>query len=230
MPPAGGAAGRACAKRTGFPVDTGTRVSQRQPADLNPFNRSYLDCRRKTPMYKILRERPADAGDIEQLLDLAFGPNRLAKASYQYRDGVDPISALSWVARDGERLVGTLRYWPIVVGKAETPALLLGPLAVDPARRGEGIGRMLVARTIDQATLSGHRLVLLVADPGYYEQFGCVPAAPFGFSMPKEKPERLWVRPLAPGALRGVSGIIKPRRSVRGRGLSRARAAAKKAA
>ena len=172
-------------------------------------------------MYKILRERPADAGDIEQLLDLAFGPNRLAKASYQYRDGVPPIPALSWIARDGAKLVGTLRYWPISVGAAETPALLLGPLAVDPTRRGEGIGRMLVARTIDQATLSGHRLVLLVADPGYYEQFGCIPAAPFGFSMPNEKPERLWVRPLAPGALAGVSGVIKPWRSVRGRGVSR---------
>ncbi len=181
-------------------------------------------------MYKILRERPADAGDIEQLLDLAFGPDRLAKTSYRYRDGVAPVSALSWIARDGERLVGTIRYWPILIGAADTPALLLGPLAVDPTRRGEGIGRMLVARTLDQAMLSGHRLVLLVADPGYYEQFGCLPAAPFGFAMPQEKPERLWVRPLAPGALRGVSGIIKPRRSVRGCGLSRTRSAAKKAA
>jgi GNAT superfamily N-acetyltransferase len=104
-------------------------------------------------MYKIFRERPADAGDIEQLLDLAFGPNRLAKASYQYRDGVDPVSALSWIARDGERLVGTLRYWADPGRQGGDAALLLGPLAVDPTRRGEGIGRMLVARTIDQATL-----------------------------------------------------------------------------
>jgi predicted N-acetyltransferase YhbS len=77
--------------------------------------------------------------------------------------------------------------------------------------------------------LSGHRLVLLVADPGYYEQFGCMPAAPFGFSMPNENPARLWVRPLAPGALHGVAGVIKPRRSVRGRSLSRRPAAAKAA-
>jgi predicted N-acetyltransferase YhbS len=182
-------------------------------------------------MHKILRERPADAGDIEQLLDLAFGPDRLAKASYQYRDGIAPMGALSWIARDGARLVGTIRYWPILIGENAAPALLLGPLAVDPARRGEGIGRMLVARTLDQATLSGHRLALLVADPGYYEQFGFVPAAPFGISMPHEKPERLWVRPLAPGALHGVSGVIKPRRPVRGRGVNRrARAATKKAA
>jgi predicted N-acetyltransferase YhbS len=182
-------------------------------------------------MYKILPERPADAGDIEQLLDLAFGPNRLSKASYRYRDGVAPVSALSWIARDGARLVGTIRYWPIQIGRGQTSALLLGPLAVDPARRGEGIGRMLVARTLDQAMLSGHRVVLLVADPGYYEQFGCVPAAPLGFSMPHENPERLWVRPLVPGALHGVGGVIKPRRSVRGRGLTRrARVATAKAA
>lgn len=181
-------------------------------------------------MYKILPERSGDAGDIEQLLDLAFGPNRLAKASYQYRDGVPAISALSWVARDGAKLVGTLRYWPVQVGAKQTPALLLGPLAVDPTRRGEGIGRMLVARTLDQAMLSGHRMVILVADPGYYEQFGFVPAAPFGFSMPNEKPERLWVRPLAPGALHGVGGVIKPRRSVRGRSVTRRPVAARKAA
>ncbi len=182
-------------------------------------------------MHKILRERPADTGDIEQLLDLAFGADRLSKASYQYRAGVAPLAALSWIARDGARLVGTIRYWPILIGEAGTPALLLGPLAVDPARRGEGIGRMLVARTLDQAMLSGHKLALLVADPGYYEQFGCVPAAPFGISMPREKAERLWVRPLAPGALHGISGVIKPRRPVRGRGLSRrARVATKKAA
>ena len=177
-------------------------------------------------MYKILRERPADAGDIEQLLDLAFGPNRLAKASYQYRDGVAPISALSWIARDGGKLVGTIRYWPTLVGASHSSALLLGPLAIDPSRRGEGIGRMLVARTLDQATLSGHRLVLLVADPGYYEQFGCIPAAPFGISMPNERPERLWARALAPGALVSVTGAIQPRRLVRGRSMSRRPAAA----
>ena len=154
---------------------------------------------------------------------------RLAKASYQYRDGVAPVTPLSWVTRDRDRLVGTLRYWPIQVGAKDAPALLLGPLAVDPTRRGEGIGRMLVARTLDQAMLSGHRLVILVADPGYYEQFGFVPAAAFGFSMPNEKPERLWIRPLAPGALHGVRGVIKPRRSVRRRGVSRVGATRKAA-
>jgi predicted N-acetyltransferase YhbS len=182
-------------------------------------------------MYKILRERPADAGDIEQLLDLAFGLDRLSKASYRYRDDVAPVRELSWIARDGRRLVGTIRYWPILVGRGQAPALLLGPLAVDPTRRGEGIGRMLVARTLDQAMLSGDRIVLLVADRGYYEQFGCVPAAPLGFTMPHENPDRLWVRPLGPGALHGVGGVIEPRRSIRGRGLTRrARIAAAKAA
>jgi len=180
-------------------------------------------------MYKISDERPADAGDIEQLLDLAFGTGRLNKTSYRFRDDVDPLPELCCVAHDGERLVGSIRYWPILVGQTNAPALLLGPLAVDPRRRGEGIGRMLVAQTLDRATLDGHRIVLLVADPGYYEQFGCIPAAPFGFSMQRENPQRLWVRPLAPGVLGSVSGVIKPWRSVRGRGRPRRLAAARAA-
>jgi predicted N-acetyltransferase YhbS len=174
-------------------------------------------------MYKISDELPADAGAIEELLDLAFGAGRFNKASYQFRH-VEPLPELCRVAYDGERLVGSIRYWPIRVGRPNTPALLLGPLAVDPRRRGEGIGRMLVAQTLDRATLDGQRLVLLVADPGYYEQFGFMPAAPFGFSMPRENPTRLMVRPLQPDALTGASGAIKPWRSVRLRGAA-ARAA-----
>jgi len=175
-------------------------------------------------MYKISDEQPADAGAIEELLDLAFGPGRLSKASYQFRHNVEPMPDLCRVAYDGERLVGSIRYWPIRVGRANTPSLLLGPLAVDPRRRGEGIGRMLVAQTLDHATLDGHKFVLLVADPGYYEQFGFMPAAPFGFSMVRENPARLMVRPLRPGAISGMSGAIKPWRSVRLRGTA-ARAA-----
>jgi hypothetical protein len=39
--------------------------------------------------------------------------------------------------------------------------------------------------------------------------------------MPREKtPERLQVRELAPGSLRGIAGDIRPWRSVRRRGLS----------
>jgi predicted N-acetyltransferase YhbS len=166
-------------------------------------------------MFTYVPETPADAGEIEQLLDIAFGAGRLAKASYQFRHGVKPIEHLRLVARDGGKLVGAIRYWPVKIGKAGTPALLLGPLAVDPTRRGEGIGRMLTARTLDRAMMDGVKIVLLVGDPGYYRQFGFRPAAPHGIVMAREKPERLLVRALAPDALDGVQGEVRSLRRAR---------------
>jgi predicted N-acetyltransferase YhbS len=176
-------------------------------------------------MITIASEQPDDAGAIEALLDLTFGAGRLAKASYRYRQGVRPIAELCRVARDGpaanDEIVGAIRYWPVRIGRTGTPALLLGPLAVNPARRGEGIGRTLVAQTLDWAMLAGHKLVVLVGDLDYYRQFGFEPALPHGISMPREKtPERLQVRELAPGSLGGIAGDIRPWRSVRRRRLA----------
>jgi predicted N-acetyltransferase YhbS len=171
-------------------------------------------------MITITHEKPEDSGAIEALLDLAFGAGRLAKASYRYRHGVKPIAELCKVARDGDEIVGAIRYWPVRVGRTGTPALLLGPLAVNPERRGEGIGRTLVAQTLDWAMLAGHKLVVLVGDLDYYRQFGFHPATPHGLAMPKEKtPERLQVRELSPGALSAFTGNISPWRSVRRRGV-----------
>lgn len=173
-------------------------------------------------MITISPEQPEDSGAIEALLDVAFGAGRLAKASYRYRHGVKPIAELYKVARDGPgkdaEIVGAIRYWPVRIGRTGTPALLLGPLAVNPARRGEGIGRTLVAQTLDWAMLAGHKLVVLVGDLDYYRQFGFHSATPHGLAMPREKtPERLQVRELSPGALQGFKGNIGPWRSVRRR-------------
>ena len=177
-------------------------------------------------MITITPEQPDDAGAIEALLDVAFGTGRMAKASYRYRHGVKPIGELCKVARDmdkGGEIVGAIRYWPVRIGRAGLPALLLGPLAVNPERRGEGIGRTLVAQTLDWAMLAGHKLCVLVGDLDYYRQFGFHPAMPHGLVMPKEKtPERLQVRELSPGSLAAFKGTISPWRSVRRRGLASA--------
>lgn len=162
-------------------------------------------------------ERPDDAAAIERVLDAAFGADRRAKRSYAYRRGVDSVSTLRITARDGEgRLVGTIRYWPIAVRRADAiaPALLLGPLAVEPALKGLGLGRALVRESLAMARAQGHRLVLLVGDAAYYAQFGFVPAAPLGFVMPHEQPHRLQALELVPGAFAG-GGELVPRAAER---------------
>lgn len=166
------------------------------------------------PGFRLEDERHDDAAAIESLLDLAFGAGRQAKRSYAYRRGVDSVEELCRVARDPQgRLVGTLRFWPVGVdagaGAPPRPALLLGPLAVEPALKGQGVGRALMADGLARAARRGHGLVLLVGDLAYYGQFGFVPAAPHGLSMPGEAPHRLLF--LAPrGGAVTDGGVLVP--------------------
>jgi predicted N-acetyltransferase YhbS len=168
-------------------------------------------------MFSVSIERPADGPAIETLLDRAFGPGRQAKQSYRYRDGIAPIPGLRLVAREmsagasaGGTLVGTVRCWPVVIGAARAPAVLLGPLAVEPKLAGQGIGRALMWTALDFAACDGYRLVLLVGDLDYYGRFGFVPAAPHGFLMPEENPERLLVHALDSSALGTIRGELMP--------------------
>jgi predicted N-acetyltransferase YhbS len=162
------------------------------------------------PEYMIKPEPAVLAGAVERLYDEVFGPARFHKASYLFREGVDPVRELSWIALEGDRLVGAIRYWPILVGQAGHPALLLGPLAIMQDRAGKGIGRALMFKTLDLAAQLGHDLVLLVGDVEYYKRFGFVPATPHGFVMPGEsRPDRLQVAPLKDDVLGRIAGEIR---------------------
>ncbi len=164
----------------------------------------------QTLNFTIKPEPAALTADVERMLDFVFGPTRFDKASYLFRDGVDPVPELSYVAMLGDDVVGTIRYWPIHVGPTNHPALLLGPLGITPRLAGKGIGRTLTFRTLEVAAEMGHDLVLLVGDVDYYKRFGFVPATPHGFVMPGEKrPERLQVAPLKRGLLGVVRGDIR---------------------
>jgi predicted N-acetyltransferase YhbS len=162
------------------------------------------------PEYLIKPEPAVLAGTVERLYDEVFGPARFHKASYLFREGVDPVRELSWIALEGDRLVGAIRYWPILVGETGHPALLLGPLAIAQDRAGKGIGRALMFKTLDLAAQLGHDLVLLVGDVDYYKRFGFVPATPHGFVMPGEsRPDRLQVAPLKDNVLGRIAGEVR---------------------
>jgi predicted N-acetyltransferase YhbS len=161
-------------------------------------------------MIELTQQQPADLPAIEALLDEAFGAGRRQKVSYRYRRDVAPLAALARVARDGERVVGTIRYWPVLIGAAGHAALLLGPVAVAPVARGQGLGGCLINSTLAEATAAGHARVLLVGDLAYYHRFGFGPSTGFGIAMPGERPERLLLRPLRPGGFDGVAGELHP--------------------
>ena len=114
----------------------------------------------------ILPEAPDDASAIERLNARTFGPGRFAKTAYRIREEIAHIPELSFTARVGTLLVGSVRLSPILIGTV--PALLLGPLTVEPPFRDRGIGQALIAKALTEAKSKGHRLVVLVGDEPYY--------------------------------------------------------------
>ena len=151
-----------------------------------------------------------DHGAIEHLLDLSFGSGRHSKTSYKLRDGNVAVPGLSLVVRDeGVGIAGTISFWPLAVGEAETPALLLGPLAVHPDRQGMGIGLALMREGLSRAKALGHGLVLLVGDEPYYSKLGFhkLPEGLMWLPGPVD-PKRFLFLELIPGALNGAAGLV----------------------
>ena len=162
-------------------------------------------------MFRILPETPQDTAEVEYLYDLAFAPGRTALSSYRLRDGIDPVPGLSLVARDEyDAIGGAIRYWPVRVGEAGTPALLLGPVAVHPTRQGEGLGALLMSESLHRAAELGWTRVILVGDEPYYGRFGFSREAARSLDYPPPtNPDRLLARALEPDAFNGVSGLVR---------------------
>jgi predicted N-acetyltransferase YhbS len=157
----------------------------------------------------ILAETANDAQAIERLHQRTFGPGRFVLSAYRIREHVDHLHDLSFTARIGTLLVGSVRQLPICVG--DTPALLLGPLTVEPPFRKRGVGRALLERALKEAKANGHRLVLLVGDEAYYGRLGfkIVPKGRAAMPGPVDY-NRLLVAELADAAFDGVTGAIRP--------------------
>ncbi|MGD0419309.1 MAG: N-acetyltransferase [Xanthobacteraceae bacterium] len=157
----------------------------------------------------ILPETSGDAPAIERLHERTFGPGRYAKTAYRLREQVTHCPDLSFTARIGTLLVGSVRLSPVRVGEAK--ALLLGPLTVEPPFRERGVGQALIARALEAARAKGHRLVILVGDEPYYGKCGFKRIPPGRAMMPGPvDPARLLVAELVDGAFDGVSGPIRP--------------------
>ncbi|AXS42705.1 N-acetyltransferase [Breoghania sp. L-A4] len=158
-------------------------------------------------------ESPADDAAICTIQADAFGPGRFARSAFRVREGIAHDADLSFVALKDDEVIASVRLTPVRIGTCD--AQLLGPLAVQPAHKNKGIGRMLLRMALDAARDKGETLVLLVGDAPYYAPFG-FRVAPMGsifFPGPVD-PARVLVAELVGGAAQGVHG------AVRGRGLA----------
>lgn len=157
----------------------------------------------------ILPEMPDDATAIERLHERTFGPGRFVRTAFRIREGVGHQLDLSFTARIGTLLVGSVRLSPVRAG--EMPGLLLGPLTVEPPFRGRGIAKALIARAVEEAKARGHKLIFLVGDEPYYGPLGFARVPKGQVKMPGPvDPARLLVAELVPGAFADVRGEILP--------------------
>lgn len=154
----------------------------------------------------VRHETPGDEAAIEALSAMTFGPGRFARAAFRLREGVESDRRLSFVAMENGDLAGSVKLTPIRIGGR--PALVLGPLVVDPRQRGKGVGRELMNRCLHEASCNGHDFVILVGDEAYYGPFGFERVKPGSIRLPgPADPMRILGCELVPGAARHYSGV-----------------------
>ena len=159
--------------------------------------------------FVIVAETGSDLGAREALLNRAMGLKWKRKSSQKLRRGRRPSEGLAFVARgeDGA-LAGTVRLWDVATGDGR-PALLLGPVAVEPSLKSAGIGKALMSYAISEAARLGHQAILLVGDAPYYGRFGFTAEKTGALSMPGPyERDRFLALELVPGALDSVARLL----------------------
>jgi predicted N-acetyltransferase YhbS len=161
---------------------------------------------------------PEDGAEIQALHATAFGPGRFARTAYRLREGTPEFSPFCRVCRIDGRLAAAVRFTPILIG-GRGGALLLGPLAVDPAFANQGHGRGLVGEALEAARSAGISLVLLVGDEPYYGRLGFkrVPRGQITLPGPVN-PDRILAAELVTGSLAAYRGAAFAARG--GNGIS----------
>ncbi|RXH23880.1 GCN5 family acetyltransferase [Bradyrhizobium nanningense] len=188
---------------------------------MTAFRKPQIALTSKAAPFAIRAERAADVAMREALLDASFGEDRHGRTCQRLRDGRAPAAGMALSAVREGKLVGTVRLWHVSAGGR--PALVLGPLAVDPACRELGIGAALMHQALAAARARGHEAVILLGDALYYARFGFSAEKTTELALPGPfERDRLLAIEFADGALDGAEGMIVPtgatlpkRRSVR---------------
>jgi putative acetyltransferase len=96
------------------------------------------------------------------------------------------LSRLSLVAIAAGEVVGHVVCTRAGIGPQRHPGLGLGPLGVEPAHQGRGVGTALMHAVLGAADACDEPLVALLGEPGYYRRFGFVPATELAIDPPDD--------------------------------------------
>ncbi|MBO9098853.1 MULTISPECIES: GNAT family N-acetyltransferase [unclassified Rhizobium] len=122
--------------------------------------------------------RPENANDIQPIRVLvtnAFdGAPHSDGAEGAIVDGLRAGGALtvSLVAEKDGEIVGRVAFSPVEIHGQAVNWYGLGPVAVRPDKRRQGLGGRLIEAGLDQIKTRGAAGCVVLGDPGYYARFG----------------------------------------------------------
>ena len=126
---------------------------------------------------QIRDERREDFANIYTLIQSAFSDKDFSSGTEgPIVNGLRQSGdlTLSLVAKRSGTLVGHIAFSPASVGEHSENIYALGPVAVDPALRSQGIGTALIRAGLNRLRALEARACILVGDPNYYCRFGFI--------------------------------------------------------
>lgn len=144
---------------------------------------------------------------VEQVLDIAFEPERRQRTAYKVREGTEALPGLSFAALDEDDLLaGTIQCWPVALTDANGrrhPMIMVGPVAVLPEHQGRGYGKALMTASLAAIDPRAPLPQVMIGDPEYYGRFwGFSNEATQGWDLPGPfERSRLLVRADNPAVL-----------------------------
>ena len=168
----------------------------------------------------IRKENKNDYINIFNFVKTAFETAKVKDGDEQdfvdrIRASKDYIPELAFVAEENGEIIGHIMFSKTYVqnNNKRFEALMLAPLAVRLDYRCRGIGGSLIKAGFEKAKKMGYTAVFLAGDSKYYSRFGFEPTIKHNIKcsldIPEDLYENIMVCELKPGALRGISGIVK---------------------
>ena len=162
--------------------------------------------------------RLATLKDRDQILAVhrdAFGQEGEVISSLVDEMLGDPTAApiYSFVAKQGNELVGHVLFTEVRVEPSEVSAQILAPLAISSDHQRSGLGTKLVNEALTQLESKGVALVFVLGYPDYYSRFGFSPAGVQGFDAPypilPKNADAWMVKELKPGTIESNQGTVR---------------------
>ncbi len=156
----------------------------------------------------VRRETLADYTAVRCVHRLAFGRDDEARLVDALRDG--GYATASLVAEVGAEVVDHILFSPLPIEteRGIIDALSLAPLAVVPSHQRKGIGWLLVTEGLRACREDGHRIVVVLGQPGFYPRFGFSAKLAARLKAPYSG-ETFMALELMPHALPGIEGAVR---------------------